>query len=71
MAFAIILHGLLRGDIKLAVEVAEWASETYRAPLPNRLFEELAKAIRAYGSGEPGSLEALIEAIIKLFYYYY
>jgi len=35
------------------------------------LFKEFAKAIRAYGSGEAGSLETLIEAIIKLFYYHW
>jgi len=71
LAFAVVLHGLLGGDIELAVEVAEWASEGWRAPLPNRLFERLAGAIRAYGSGESGSLEALVEAIIRLFYYHY
>jgi len=71
LAFAVILHDLLRGDIKLAVEVAGWASKRTKSSLLNRLFKELARAIRAYGSGEPGSLEALAEAIIRLFYYHW
>ena len=64
-----ILLGLLEDRLDEAAEEAKGAAAAKGyPPLPRRLFRELAEAIRAYKERGGEAREALIEAVLKLFY---
>jgi len=68
-ALARIMLFYIVNDLRYAQKLAEYASEAY-TKLLNRLFKELAEAIKREIEGDKNAKEEVKRAFVKLFYYH-
>jgi len=67
-ALARIMMFYIANDLEYAQKLAEVMSKE-RTKLPNRLFKELAEAIKREREGDKDAKEEVKKAFVKLFYY--